>query len=90
MSSAEKAILRFMAGTAGRLVRGIGGLALVALGIAGGGWSLLLLIPGALMITTGIMNYCPAGFFATGSCKSENILADIAKYDALGSQVAKH
>jgi hypothetical protein len=90
MSKFSRAALVFMAGTPGRLVRGATGVALVILGIIGGGWSLLLLIPGALMITTGIMNYCPAGLFVTGSGKSDDILAEIAKFDALGSSVHKH
>jgi len=90
MSKAEKAILEFMAGTWGRWSRGLAGALLVVLGLVGGGWSLLLLLPGALMIGTGVMNYCPAGLFITGSGKSESILADIAKFDALGSSVNKH
>jgi hypothetical protein len=90
MSRAEKAILTFMASTSGRWARGIGGATLVALGVVGGGWSLLLLIPGVMMIATGVMNYCPAGLFLTGSGKSDDIMANIAKYDALGTQVGKH
>ena len=90
MSKFDRAVLVFMAGTPGRLVRGAGGVALVTLGIIGGGWSLLLLIPGALMITTGIMNYCPAGLFMTGSGKSGDIMAEIDKFDALGSSVTKY
>lgn len=90
MSRTEKAILTFMAGTWGRWSRGLAGLTLVVLGIIGGGWSLLLLVPGAFMIGTGLMNYCPAGLFITGSGKSESILADIQKFDALGSSVNKH
>jgi len=90
MSKFDRAVLVFMAGTPGRLVRGGGGVALVVLGIMGGGWSLLLLIPGALMITTGVMNYCPAGLFMTGSGKSGAIMDEIAKFDALGSSVNKH
>jgi hypothetical protein len=42
------------------------------------------------MIATGLMNYCPAGLFMTGSGKSEDIMAEIAKFDALGSSVNKH
>jgi hypothetical protein len=90
MSRVEKAILTFMAGTAGRWARGLGGVALIALAIVSGGWWLLLAIPGVMMVITGIMNYCPAGLFVTGSGKSEDIMANIAKYDALDSQVSKH
>jgi hypothetical protein len=42
------------------------------------------------MIATGIANYCPAGLAMTGSGKASNIMADIAKFDALGSDVHKH
>jgi hypothetical protein len=90
MTRFNRAVLVFMAGTPGRIVRGLAGVALIALGIIGGGWSLLLLIPGALMIATGLMNYCPAGLFMTGSGKSEDIMAEIAKFDALGFSVNKH
>ena len=90
MTRFNRAVLVFMAGTPGRIVRGLAGVALIALGIIGGGWSLLLLIPGALMIATGLMNYCPAGLFMMGSGKSGDIMAEIAKFDALGSSVNKH
>lgn len=90
MSKFNRAVLVFMAGTPGRLVRGLASVALVALAIIGGGWSLLLLIPGALMIATGLMNYCPAGLLITGSGKSGDIMAEIAKFDALGSSVNKY
>ncbi len=90
MSTTRKAILEFMAGTPGRWTRGVAGISLVVVGLVGVGWSLLLLLPGALMIGTGVMNYCPAGLFITGSGKSDDILANIAKFDALGSSVNKH
>lgn len=90
MSQTEKAILQFMAGTPGRWTRGLFGVGLIALGLIGGGWSLLLLLPGAMMIVTGVINYCPAGLFVTGSGKSDNILSEIAKFDALGSDVHKY
>lgn len=85
MSKFDRAVLVFMAGTPGRIVRGSAGVALVVLGILNGGWALLLLVPGALMLATGFMNYCPAGLLITGSGKSENIMAGIAQFDALGS-----
>jgi hypothetical protein len=90
MSKTERSILVFMAGTAGRWARGVAGVGLIALAIAGGGWWLLLGLPGIAMIATGFMNYCPAGLAVTGSGKSENILAEIAKFDALGSSVNKY
>lgn len=90
MSPLEKNFLLFMASTGGRWARGLSGLALVILGVVAGGWWVLLVIPGGFMIGTGVMNYCPAGLALTGSGKSENILANVAKVDALGSQVHKH
>lgn len=66
------------------------GVGLLVLAALGGGWWLLLGIPGLLMITTGVLNYCPAGLAITGSGKQSNIMAEIAKFDALGSDVHKH
>ena len=90
MSKFDRAVLVFMAGTGGRVARGIAGAVLIALAISGGGWFYLLVIPGVMMIATGLMNYCPAGLFMTGSGKSDDILAAVGKYDALGSSVHKH
>lgn len=89
MSKTERAILVFMAGTPGRWARGIVGASLLVLAVIGGGWWLLLGLPGLLMVATGLMNYCPAGLALTGSGKSEDILAEVAKFDALGSSVRK-
>lgn len=55
------AMISFMSGPWGRGARVIGGVALWAIAIIDGGWAWLLAIPGTLMITTGVMNYCPAG-----------------------------
>jgi hypothetical protein len=90
MTKTQKNILAFAAGTGGRFARGIAGASIAALGVIAGGWWLLLLVPGAFMIGTGVMNYCPAGLVMTGSGRSEDILANIAKLDALGSKVGKH
>lgn len=90
MSPLQRQFLLFMASTGGRWARALTGVALVVLGAFLGGWYVLLVLPGGLMIGTGVMNYCPAGLALTGSGKSEDILANIAKVDALGSQVHKH
>jgi hypothetical protein len=90
MSRFERQLLVFMAGPYGRLARGLMGVALIALALVGGGWWLLLGLPGLLMIATGVMNYCPAGLALTGSGRSSDIMAEIAKFDALGSDVHKH
>lgn len=89
MSKTERSILVFMASTPGRWARGLMGAGLLVLAFIGGGWWLLLGLPGLLMIGTGLMNYCPAGLALTGSGKSEDILAEVAKFDALGSSVNK-
>lgn len=90
MSTFERSVLLFMSGPYGRWTRGLLGVALLVLAALGGGWWLLLGIPGLLMITTGVLNYCPAGLAITGSGKQSNIMAEIAKFDALGSDVHKH
>lgn len=90
MSTFERSVLLFMSGPYGRWTRGLAGVALLVLAALGGGWWLLLGIPGLLMITTGVLNYCPAGLAMTGSGKQSNIMAEIAKFDALGSDVHKH
>jgi type IV secretory pathway VirB2 component (pilin) len=53
-------VIAFISGPFGRALRIILGLALIGLGAWGGGWSWLFAIPGAAMVITGIMNYCPA------------------------------
>ena len=90
MSKSQRNMLAFAAGTGGRWARALMGVGIGAAGVIAGGWWLLLLVPGAFMIGTGVMNYCPAGLMMTGSGRSEDILANIAKVDALGSQVGKH
>ena len=90
MSPLERNVLLFMASTGGRWTRALAGVALIVTGVLLSGWWLVLVIPGGFMIGTGVMNYCPAGLALTGSGKSEDILANIAKVDALGSQVHKH
>lgn len=90
MSAFERSVLLFMSGPYGRWARGLVGVGLLTLAALGGGWWLLLAIPGLLMITTGVVNYCPAGLAITGSGKQSNITAEITKFDALGSDVHKH
>lgn len=90
MSQTQRNVLAFAAGTGGRWARALMGVGVATIGVIAGGWWLLLIGLGAFMIGTGVMNYCPAGLMVTGSGRSEDILANIAKFDALGSQVAKH
>jgi hypothetical protein len=79
-----------MSGPYGRWARGLMGITLLVLAVIGGGWWLLLGVLGIVMITTGVVNYCPAGLALTGSGKSSDIMAHIQKYDALNSSVHKH
>lgn len=53
-------VIAFISGPWGRALRIVVGAGLIGLGAWGGGWDWLLAIPGAAMLITGIMNYCPA------------------------------
>ena len=90
LTATNRKILDFMSGSGGRLLRGTFGVLLIISAATMGGWYWLLAPMGLFMIATGVMNYCPAGLMMTGSGRSEDILANIAKVDALGSQVGKH
>ncbi len=57
-------MIGFMSGPWGRGLRIVAGIALIAVAITDGGWAWLLVIPGLLMIGTGVLNYCPALRFA--------------------------
>jgi hypothetical protein len=70
-----------MASTPGRWLRIIAGVALAITALVQGGLSLLLLIPAAMMVTTGIMNYCPMGPLFGQSIKSGEILKKLQTYE---------
>jgi hypothetical protein len=89
MSVAERKMLVFMAGTPGRWTRGLAGVGLIIAGVVSGGFGFFLLIPGVLMLATGIANYCPAGLFIAGSGSSDNIMARIAQVDAVSTKGTK-
>jgi hypothetical protein len=57
-------MVAFMSGPWGRALRIFGGIGLIALALTEGGWGLLIAIPGAMMLITGAINYCPATLFA--------------------------
>jgi hypothetical protein len=57
-------LIAFMSGPWGRGLRIVGGIALIVLAWTEGGWGWLIALPGALMLVTGVMNYCPAASFA--------------------------
>lgn len=81
LTPANKKILTFMASTPGRWLRIAMGVALATTALLQGGILLLLLIPAALMLTTGIMNYCPMGPLYGQSVKSGELLRKLQTYD---------
>ena len=81
LTPANKKILTFMASTPGRWIRIFGGGALAVTALVQGGVSLLLLIPAAMMLTTGIMNYCPMGPLYGQSIKSGELLKKLPSYE---------
>jgi hypothetical protein len=70
--------------------RGLIKVALVAAAVISWGCFLLLFLPATIPVVTGIVNYCPAELFVTGSVKSDKIMATIARYVVLGSPAHKH
>lgn len=89
MSPLERKILVFMAGTPGRWTRGLAGVGLIVAGLVSGGAGFFLLIPGVLMLSTGIANYCPAGLVIAGSGSRDDIMARIAQVDAVSTHGTK-
>jgi hypothetical protein len=57
-------MIAFMSGPWGRALRIAGGIALIVFAATEGGWGWLIALPGAMMLVTGIVNYCPAASFA--------------------------
>jgi hypothetical protein len=51
-------LARFMSGTAGRLMRIIAGVALIAIGASMGGAGWILAAAGVVAITAGVVNVC--------------------------------
>jgi len=51
-------VLNFLSSTAGRWVRGLVGVALIALAVALGGWWLLLAALGAVFVLVGLFDVC--------------------------------
>lgn len=81
LTPANKKILTFMASTPGRWIRIAAGATLAITALVQGGLSLLLLFPAALMLTTGIMNYCPMGPLYGETIKSGELLKKLQTYD---------
>ena len=74
-----------MSGPWGRGARIVGGVALWGLAVTSGGWAWLLAIPGSLMITTGVMNYCPAGLMVTKPQSRSEFMASLKPANLLDS-----
>ncbi len=51
-------VLNFLSSTAGRWVRGLVGVALIALAVVLGGWWLLLAALGAVFVLVGLFDVC--------------------------------
>lgn len=76
LTPANRKMLSFMSGPWGRLARAAMGSFLIAIALVGMGWNLLLLPLGIFMISTGILNYCPAGLVFPEWKKERQILAN--------------
>ena len=81
LTPARKKFLSLMASTPGRWARIIAGATLALLALTQGSASLFLLIPAALLLITGTMNYCPLGLLYGQSAKSGELLKSIQTYD---------
>lgn len=84
LTPARIKFLTFMSGTPGRVVRGGMGAALVALGLLGMGWNLLLVPLGLFMIGTGLANYCPATLLFPQFQRTGELTNKLSKYDLKG------
>lgn len=52
------ALIKFLGSTAGRWTRGVAGLALLALGVALGGWWFILAAVGLVVFLAGALDFC--------------------------------
>ena len=77
----NRKILVFMSGTGGRLVRGFGGVALIAIAVIEQGWFFALLPLGGFMIYTALVNFCPATLAFPEFRKEQGMLKDVPKFD---------
>lgn len=81
LTPTNRKILTFMASTPGRWVRIAAGATFATVALTQGGGYLFMLIPAALLLTTGIMNYCPLGPIFGQSAKSGELLKKLPAYD---------
>jgi hypothetical protein len=77
------AILKAVSSPVGRWARIIGGPAIIAGSIVSGGWALALIPVGILMLTTGVVNLCPAGLFLGRPVNGEKLILSFDRVDAV-------
>ncbi len=75
--------IAFMSGPWGRVLRIVGGLALIALAWLDGGWMWLVALPGVAMAATGIMNYCPALTLTTPKGERSEFMSSLGSRNLL-------
>lgn len=77
------AVLKAVSSPAGRWARIIGGPVIIAGSIVSGGWALLLVPVGLLMLATGVLNLCPAGLFLGRPVNGDKLILSFDRVDAV-------
>lgn len=77
------AVLKAVSSPVGRWARIIGGPGIIAGSIASGGWALMLIPVGVLMLATGLLNLCPAGLFLGRPVNGEKLILSFDRVDAV-------
>jgi hypothetical protein len=77
------AVLKAVSSPAGRWARIIGGPVIIAGSIVSGGWTLLLVPVGLLMLATGVLNLCPAGLFLGRPVNGDKLILSFDRVDAV-------
>ncbi|MBX9471382.1 YgaP family membrane protein [Microcella sp.] len=77
------AVLTAVSSPVGRWARIIGGPAIIAGSLLSGGWALALIPVGILMLATGVLNLCPAGFFLGRPVKGDELVLSFTRVDAV-------
>jgi len=77
------AVLKAVSSPVGRWARIIGGPVIIAGSIAAGGWALLLIPVGLMMLAMGVLNVCPAGLFLGRPVNGEKLIPSFDRVDAV-------
>jgi hypothetical protein len=77
------AILKAVSSPVGRWARIVGGPAIIGGGILSGGWALVFVPVGILMLVTGALNLCPAGLFLGRPVNGEKLTLSFDRVDAV-------